>query len=465
MSLATKCGYPENYFFDFGANNDEDLEQERNDVRDVLRTVGGCIGPDGSSRDADSNTVRVTSLILLRILQVCADSIQAAANTSNLFAESAAHAFSSLAKPVNQLAQSFVQSQLPPLQESRTILNLTLGILASMSQQLVDAFPHAAVSELFPISRLSNLAVSSFAPMLSALVSHSEFEQRVLSVVNLSIKSSAMSIVTLPELSAPSTLRSTRYDIRGAMRSPGGEDHVGCLALMRLATESDSLAHVFLRSDPTIVRQLCELYEKLKTMETERGQGVLHGHGVLPKSRRILLGVICHLEIVTGGAASVSDVLRGTFASAIYAIAHQCQQTSDYSADTLSQICENVFDLAAFSPTMIQSLYEFEDARAPNSSALSVLRQAGVYGYHALSTPNMSQDVIVQVCACSRLVGCSGGTLRCAHIHRLQSRSSLIYAISLVESSTRCFVYPPTDVRNARPPYCCCRNVHYIHSN
>ena len=399
MNLATQCGYPLDYFHDLAANNDEELEIERNDVRDILRTVSGCSMWEGAPTPGTyPSSVHVTSRILLRILHACSEAIQEPNELigNNLFPETAVHAFSSLAKPINHLAKAYDQHS-PDRELTLAICNATLGIMASVAEQLIKAFPASTASVLFPLSRLSNLAVSSLSPTLSALLSHPEFEGKVLHVVTLCVKSAAMSIATLPELSAPSTLRSSRYDIRGAMRSPGGEDHVGCLALMRISGESDDLARLFLKADPSIARHLCDLYGQLKVTENERGQGVYYGRGVLPKSRRILLGVVCHLEIVTGGAASVSGVLREIFDSAVNGVAmYGHNQDMDFSSESLFRISENVFDISAFSPSMIKVLYDINGVNSPQAATLKVLHHACLYGYDALTKP-MPHDIIFQV--------------------------------------------------------------------
>ena len=390
MNLATQCGYPVDYFDDMSANNDEELEIERNDIRDVIRTVTGCTAWEGASKPGTYvSAVHLTTRILLRVLHACSDAIQKPNNPDGdqAFPETAVHAFSSLAKPINNLAQAYGQLSLQH-EHISTICNSALDVLSSVAEQLINGFPTLPASTLFPLSRLSNLAVSSLAPMLSSLLSYAEYENKVLHAITLSIKSAALSLGTLPELAAPSTLRSSRFDIRGAMRSPGGEDHVGCLTLMRLSTESDDLARMFLRADPTIVSQLCDLYAQLKVVENERGQGVYYGRGVLPKSRRILLGVVCHLEIVTGGAASVSGVLREIFDSAVNAVAQYGRhQTVEFSSECLFRICENVFDIAAFSPSMITVLYNIGDANSAQAAALNALHQASLFGYNALTQP------------------------------------------------------------------------------
>jgi hypothetical protein len=394
MSLASQCCYPPHYFQDVGSDNDEDLENERNDVRDLLRTIA-CVS-SSRNKPLSPSATKVSSRILLQLLQACAQPIQNNHGESNiLFPETALHAFSALSKPLESTAFLYARS---PTEEQAGILSLAFNIMSSASQRLIQAFPLVPISDILPLSRLFNLAAASLSPMLSILATSPVFERDVITVVDISIQAAATSLVRLPELAAPSSLRQTRYDIRGAMRSPGGEDHVGCLALLRLATESEVLAQVFVRTNASVVIELCKLYEQLKTMENERGRGIIHGQGVLPKSRRVLLGVICHLEITTGGGAGASHVLKDIFDSAVNSVASLSLQ-SQLTADALFHACENIFDLAAFSPTMVSTLFDFqiEDASCPQTACLKVLHDAGNFGFQGLSDPNLAHETIFQV--------------------------------------------------------------------
>jgi hypothetical protein len=396
MSLATQCCYPPNYFQNLEEDNDEELENERNDVRDLLRSVASCSAPAGNPITLAAR--KIASSILLRLLQACAQPIREGHNeAAMLFPETAVHAFSALAKPLNSMASHYSKS---PSDEYGEILSLALEIMSSAAKRLIHAFPVVPNSDILPLSRLYNLAASSLSPMLSKLYTIQIFESNVLNVLDLSIQAAALSLIRLPELIAPSTLRSTRYDIRGAMRTPGGEDHVGCIALLRLATESENLTRAFVRTKESIVLELCQLYGQLKTMENERGRGVLHGQGVMPKSRRILLGVICHLEITTGGTTGGTDVLRDMFVSAVTSIASLRAQANHFTADTLFRTCEHIFDLASFSPSMVNKLFDFqvEDSTSPQGACLEVLHEVGNLGYQSLSGSGIPLESIFQVC-------------------------------------------------------------------
>jgi len=68
LSLSASCAYPLHYFDNLSENNDEDLEIERNDVRDVCRSV--CSLDSGNYGSDESKSPSV--MILNRICTVCA---------------------------------------------------------------------------------------------------------------------------------------------------------------------------------------------------------------------------------------------------------------------------------------------------------------------------------------------------------------------------------------------------------
>jgi hypothetical protein len=397
MSLATQCRYPPAYFNDLRENNDEELELERNDVRDVFRgVVGNTCSADKSHNSAGE---KMTSRLLLQLLEACAlPIIEASTGENRVFPESALHAFSALARPLYSAALIYIRS---PANDSDRVLNLSLDIMSAAGRCMIRGFSMPSNTDLLPLSRLYSLTSASLSPMLSALSSTPSYENAVLNVLDICIQAAVLSLIHLPELTAPSTLRSSRFDIRGAMRSPGGEDHVGVLTLMRMATESLALTNMFLRAKASVVIDLCHLYEQLKAMENERGRGVLHGRGVLPKSRRILLGVICHLEIAAGGKSGASGVLQERFQSSVTSIANSNDRVNaHFTADSLFYICESVFDLAAFSPNMVNTLFEFkvDDPSSPRHACINVLCYAGVYGFQAASDHrSFTPDSLVQV--------------------------------------------------------------------
>lgn len=398
MNLASQCGYPGDYFKDLRENNDEELEMERNDVRDVLRGVSG----HSSSRNCQSNPsgTQVAFCVLVKLLEACAQPIVELGNGGKqLFPESALHAFSALARPLHAVALQYQSSNTVELDRP---LSIALEIMRSAGRCIIQAFDQSYNPNLLPLSRLYSLATASLSPAFSSLGTTRHYKSVVVQALEACYQASVLSLVHLPELSAPSTLRSSRFDVRGAMRSPGGEDHVGILALMRLATESSTLTSTLLGANPSIITDLCRLYQQLKQMEKERGKGVLHGKGVLPKSRRILLGVICHLELSSEGQMGASAVLEDLFKSSVLDIANVGNvQQAQLTPATLFDICENVFDLAAFSKSMIHSLYDFnvDDPESPLNRCISLLSHAGVAGFNAtMADPNsISREYVIEV--------------------------------------------------------------------
>jgi hypothetical protein len=104
------------------------------------------------------------------------------------------------------------------------------------------------------------------------------------------------------------------------------------------------------------------------------------------------------LEITTGGEARPSRVLKDIFDSAVNSVSSLSLQ-SQLIADTLFHAYENILDLAAFSPTMVSTLFDFqiEDASCPQAACLKVLHDAGNFGFQGLSDPNLAHETIFQV--------------------------------------------------------------------
>lgn len=396
MNLAKQCAYPIGYFSDLQENNDEELEMERNDVRDVLR---GISGHSSGEKTSTPSGLHVSFCVLVKLIDTCAQPIFEVGNDGkHLFPESALHAFSALARPIYAIA---LQYQGSPSAEVEKPLKMAFAIMYSAGRCIKQAFGQPFNHNLLPLSRLYSLATASLSPAFSALSATKQFEGGIVQLLEICFQAAVLSIVHLPELSAPSTLRSSRFDVRGAMRSPGGEDHVGILALMRLATESPALTNVILRANPSIVFDLCRLYQQLKQMEKERGKGVLHGKGVLPKSRRILLGVICHLENSSAGQSGATALLEDLFKSSVLDIAKiGSVQHAQLTPEIVFDICENVYDLAAFSKNMVQSLYDFrpDQSESPLHRCLALVNHVGVAGFDVVADPNtFSREFIIEV--------------------------------------------------------------------
>lgn len=150
---------------------------------------------------------------------------------------------------------------------------------------------------------------------------------------------------------------------------------------MRLANESEALSNVFLKSKESILVDLCELHDGLKKIEDQRGVGVFYGIGVLPKSRRILIGVICDLEVFSGEKGQAASLLASIFENAIASIASANHQLENLEAERFSKICESTFDIAAFSPNTVHSLFDMSNSVTQYAVCLHVLHQAGNFGF------------------------------------------------------------------------------------
>lgn len=96
-NLAEGCAYPDGYFDELGSNSDEDLEIERNDVRDLLRTLT-MSGEGGSTAMADyaSAPVNLPFQLLARLLAYCEASVTKASEHGRMVPEATAHMFSAL---------------------------------------------------------------------------------------------------------------------------------------------------------------------------------------------------------------------------------------------------------------------------------------------------------------------------------------------------------------------------------
>jgi hypothetical protein len=414
MRLATSCAYPSDYFDFLDQDNDEEIEMDRNEVRDLMRAISGADNLQSNGDDTNMGLPMDVSMRMLdKMVQSCANAC--AANPS-IPPETAVHALSALAKPMNVLAEAYAKGcRHEGLSET---LMLAIQALGNLHKSLVVAFGTPSIKGLFPVSRLANLATASYAPFLSAMCKLSErpghcnlgLLQSVSETVDAAVHSAALAILHIPELAAESTLGHTQYDIRGAMRGPGGEDHVGCLALTRLAFESDTLARAMIAahdsSGPFLPLELYKLHDKLKSIEDERGPGVFHGTGIAPKSRRLLLQTLCRIVLLHLGDSTSSvgiknalSALNELFWSLISSVAALTTPPTGIDANRMYRIVEAVLDLTAFSPEMVCSI--FDDSRSDETQ--SVRRQflhglfgAGQLGYARISATFPPDDLVIQ---------------------------------------------------------------------
>jgi len=404
MVLATECKYPPGYFSDLTDNNDEELEIERNDVRDIIRTVSGSddTSPNGASL-----------LILENILRACADAC--AVGDALLPPETAVHTFSSLAKPLNKVASILSSNQTNTVY--KYLLIGALRTLGDISETTIRAFQaNTSRNVIFPVSRLICLASAAFAPSMRYVAAVSgpvddALKQAFLRALRGIVQAMAISLSTIPELAANSTLDSTQYDIRGAMRGPGGEDHVGCIALFRLAHESTELCNLMTitydgeEASPKLLLDLCALHEQLKQDELARGPEVDYGRGVTPKTRRILLQTISRIGVVaiegttsngttSGHTEVVSAKLQELFQAPLQIILQTSGTCIGDKTDTIFRVCEAVFDLSSFSPRLVSSLFSSREHQdnPDYRKAVETIVELVVSGYQLASVPGDTPD-------------------------------------------------------------------------
>lgn len=360
LALSNSCSYPDGYFLDLSIDSDGDLEVERNDVRDVVRSVSNFDSGNFGEEEAKSPSLLILEHFIDSIFTV----IQEASQHNSLPRESAVHALSALAKPLNKVGRKY--AELLSKNECSIILRTLqsyIGLFRSLNSQL----QYLPSSQTLPVSRLSLMGLASLSPMFSNLVEiqnqqatsdlHRQLLQALENSLKLGIQHALTASAKIPELAAESTLQSTRYDIRGTMRGPGGEDHVGCIALMRLCFESNKLARAIASIyGPTLLSDVATLHNELKLLEQKRAPGCDFGIGVCPISRRLILrslSHICMLQLETdyGTKTMLQQLLQVTLNEI------DVQNELPLTRDKLFQLCESVYDLASFDPYVVANLF------------------------------------------------------------------------------------------------------------
>ena len=465
MSLATSCAYPPNYFVDMALDSDEEVENERNDVRDLIR----CITTIPDSCQNLGEMIQHSSIkIIDRLVNACyaettknKDLITQSLHTINLTRETVVHALSALAKPLSKLV-----SRIHFFGETSVrILSIAIETLGNICQELVIIFEASASSSsavnptiIFPVSRLASIGTASFGQTFARILDITSFAESgegnnsgvnnvcISSMMNLrhslkrtidfSMKAASLSVKYFPELMALSTLDNTIYDIRGAMRGPGGEDHVGCLALKRVVHENDKLAKFVLCSFGefsqrdkeasyseincafSLLSTLCQILEQLKQQELSRGRNVLHGQGVTPKSRRILLHTVSRLGVISMNQIAsdqsethakfnetISSTMQQLFHSPLIKVMDLSKlRDSKDEVEIMFQACECAFDLAAFTPELTNTLFD-SDAHKHNPvilQGMQLLFDLLIMGYTKFSAEsslpsNISDELCIQV--------------------------------------------------------------------
>jgi hypothetical protein len=413
IALAEKCTYPLNYFNDLTMDNDEELEIERNDVRDVVRSV----------TNVNKEIQKVPLLLLDYVLQYCSERIMnssSSSSTSNgckLSPEVAVHVLSSPAKSLQCLAE--VIPNLGECHYSKTVQSITQRVLDCISvvcQQVVEAFGLGVhMNEIFPVSRLLCICLSSLSPFFSSLLINSnhlskELSSRLHQILGQFIFVVVESVKNIPELIVRSSLGDTVYDIRGAMRSPGGEDHVGCIAMMRLTVEDEDLAFTALKTAAqsnnmdvvSVLLELSKIHDRLHSQEMERGVGIWHGQGVTPKSRRVWLKSICKFGFIiakrepdTGDAikAELYRLFRSPFLTIL-------SERSDASqAALIYRICEATHDLSSFPAEICSQLFSSDNHSTDNDvlKGTQLIINTVVSGYREFLTLAEPSEATIQV--------------------------------------------------------------------
>jgi len=96
IGLST-CRYPEHYFDELCKGGDEEVEIDRNDVRDVLRVVVGS-GEGGSTYNCSAlvEPLGFALKVMAKLLRAFEQSLLSSREHHQLFDETVIHAFSSL---------------------------------------------------------------------------------------------------------------------------------------------------------------------------------------------------------------------------------------------------------------------------------------------------------------------------------------------------------------------------------
>jgi hypothetical protein len=381
MNLASRCEYPTHYFEHLCLQSDEDLEMERKNVRDLLRTVAGSLS---DAKTAGNIANDISMQVLNKLINTFKESIVRSKLQNEYIPETVAHAFSALAKPVNFLAKLFTQSDRSNDKVTHIILITVLQVLLEINQMVVNAFQNSLhYNLLLPLCRTVNIGNASYSPFLSVIATFSEeeFMNGLNKVLDVMIIGSILSLEQIPELAGPSILDHSMYDIRGTMRGPGGEDHVGCLTLMRCSFEDEQLAQRVVLSSVPYITRLCALHSQLKHFEIERGPMILHGQGVTPQTRRILLGSLCQLELLSGGQLGASVMLSGLFIAAVEGIVSMQAMLENVGESELFKMTELTLDIVAFTPAIVSMLFDINSRDTRYSTCLQVLTTTFVNGY------------------------------------------------------------------------------------
>lgn len=401
--LSERCKYPDGYFVDLSRNNDEDIEIERNDVRDLVRAV--CALDLKASQSA-----HISLIIMDSILQYCVSGALDQDQNQSIPSETSIHLLSATAKPLQYLIQMLNQGHVPDFEMVHRIVNNALDCLSQYCEKLLRCFSQMyAINETLPISRLVCITIAAFAPLFSGLVELSSTLQKELHAkaertIGLAVLAIMSSVLYIPELTAVSSLGNTRYDIRGAMRAPGGEDHCGCIALMRLVKTGESLtmkcvecaARIQNTSIVLLYQEMTKIYNSLLQSEAERASTNVHGSGVTPTSRRVYLSAMTDIGVVTTKkhpetTQDIFSTLNDLFQKSINAIMSCTELVGLTQTQKYFVLCEASFDLSAFPPSFCGKLF---DKNSLEMKATELLIEACISGFYQDTNEEPSEPSI-----------------------------------------------------------------------
>ena len=294
MNLALKASYPPLYFRYYEEPVISELEVERNDARELLRTVA-----------------MTDEKALVFILSECQNSF-----ASGVLDANACHVFSALAKPVTKVLAKVAGGESSALHFwlgcLREMLHCAVKLLTSLGMQSEGGvgsgsrpLPNSALSASIDILRVVCISISSHGLIFHSLLrKEPRFEAALQEIAALSVQfcvACCQKVREHPLMMDASADLNSLENLRGEFRGPGGEDHVGALALNRLCFEAQNaddkgpspLAIIMAKCH---TESLFDLHEILFLQESgdDAANAVLTS-----KSRRIILSSVCFLCTVS----------------------------------------------------------------------------------------------------------------------------------------------------------------------
>ena len=352
--MFSSCAYPTGYFDDPSDPSDGELESDRNTVRDVLRVLtcpmAGQDRPESVSRS-------VLRIIVWKCHSVVAESGQGEPPSEAVF-----HCLSALAKALNSLASSLAVGGGSPSPDL-DVISTVLQTLQRMAELLGNALQRGGASAVFPQCRLFDMSLCSLSPFFASLyqggVVAVELQREVDVTLRTVLPIVVRTVETIPEVMAPSILDKNPYDIVGAMRTPGGEDHVGVLVFSRLTNECSVLARNVVRATGglSLLEELCRLHEDLLLIEQQR-DGEECGRGVTPRTRRLLMKSISRFCTSLDGESVLGPTSQSLSAMLLLRV-QLLDQTTGGAATLLN--------LACFPSLLLAELFKRNDNILPQN--------------------------------------------------------------------------------------------------